>query len=269
MKKITAFYAWQSDTPQKFNRNLIEVALKDAAKRTTEDLHLGVEMSVDSDTQGVPGTPPITETILKKIDNCNLFVPDVTFVARTEGGKYVPNPNVMAEFGYALHAKTHSALMPVMNTAFGPPEELPFDMGHLRHPIQYLIEPTASESERRTARTQLSTKIEERLRLQIAAEKAMPQDKYLIDRMRVVRDDLKRLKDPWQKPLLRELLVRGHMDEAHASGFLMKGGFGTLSGALNGLQFHTSLVVHDFVGQYSINSELREALMMAMEEQDE
>jgi hypothetical protein len=44
----------------------------------------------------VPGTPPITDTILKKIQNCDIFVPDVTFVASTAGGKLVPNPNVMA-----------------------------------------------------------------------------------------------------------------------------------------------------------------------------
>jgi len=127
MRKITAFYAWQSDTPGIINRNFIETALRDASQLITADPALNVELNVDSDTQGVPGTPPITDTILKKIDACELFIPDVTFVARTEGGKYVPNPNVMAEFGYALRAKTHSAIVTVMNTAIGPPEELPFD----------------------------------------------------------------------------------------------------------------------------------------------
>jgi hypothetical protein len=128
------------------------------------------QVQIDSDTKGVPGTPPITETILKKIEGCDLFVPDLTFVARTANGKYVPNPNVMAEFGYALHAKTYAALMPIMNTAFGPAEELPFDLGHLRHPIQYHVEATAGDAERRRVRGELSRKIEERLRLQIAAK---------------------------------------------------------------------------------------------------
>jgi hypothetical protein len=58
----------------------------------------------------------------------DIFIPDVSFVARTEAGKFIPNPNVMTEYGYALHAKPYSAMMPVMNIAFGPPEELPFDM---------------------------------------------------------------------------------------------------------------------------------------------
>jgi hypothetical protein len=174
MRKIIAFYAWQSDTSRKFNRDLIDIALKDAAKRITEDPSLAVEVQIDSDTQGVPGTPPITETILKKIVDSDLFVPDVTFVARTENGKLVPNPNVMTEFGYALHAKSHSGMMPVMNTAFGSPEDLPFDMGHLRHPIQYRLEATANDTERRGVRDALSREFEEKLRLQIKATQPPP-----------------------------------------------------------------------------------------------
>jgi hypothetical protein len=174
VRKITAFYAWQSDTPQRFNRHLIRVALEDAANRITEDSALDVELTVDQDTAGVPGQPPITDTILKKIAACDIFIPDLSFVARTGGGKFVPNPNVMTEYGYALRAKTHEALMPVMNTAFGPPKELPFDMWHLRHPIQYYIEPTAKPAQRRTTRQALSQQLEVSLRLQIAATQPAP-----------------------------------------------------------------------------------------------
>jgi hypothetical protein len=80
----------------------------------------------------------------------------------------------MTEFGYALSVKKHAAMMPVMNIAFGLPEELPFDMGHLRHPIQYSVEPTAKDPERRAARDSLSKKLEEKLRLQIAATQPPP-----------------------------------------------------------------------------------------------
>ena len=72
---------------------------------------------------------PVTETILKKIAACDAFVPDLTFVARTDGGKAVTNSNVMLEYGYALRAKSHSIMISVMNAAYGPAEELPFDMG--------------------------------------------------------------------------------------------------------------------------------------------
>lgn len=267
MRKITAFYAWQSDSPRSINRDFIEIALKDAACRITDDPSLAVQIDVDSDTQGVPGTPAITETILKKIEDCDLFVPDVTFVARTEAGKYVPNPNVMAEFGYALRVRTHSAIMTIMNTAFGPPEALPFDMGHLRYPIQYSARSDVTDAERRDARVKLSNRIEERLKLQISAT-PVPQGKYLNDRLTLVREDLGRLKEAWQKPLLCELMLRGTMDEAHATAYLVRNGFAPLSGTLNALEFHTNLVTHDFVGHYSIKAELLRALEMAIEEQE-
>lgn len=169
MRKIVAFYAWQSDTARQVNSDFIRIALTEAAQRITKDKSLEVEVSVDSDTEGIPGTPPVTETILKKIAACDIFVPDLTFVARTDGGKFVPNPNVMTEYGYALRAKTHAAMLPVMNTAFGPVEELPFDMGHLRRPIQYHVEASAKDLERRDSRAKLSEDIERALRLQIAA----------------------------------------------------------------------------------------------------
>jgi hypothetical protein len=169
MRTITIFYAWQSDTPQRFNRHLIRIALEAAANRINQDTALEVEVCIDADTEGVPGQPPITETILGKIADCDIFVPDVTFVAKTSAGKLIPNPNVMTEYGYAIRARTYSAMMPIMNTAFGPPEQLPFDMAHLRHPIQYVAEPTTKNAERRIARNALSLDIEKVLRLQIAA----------------------------------------------------------------------------------------------------
>src|SRR6185295_14416624 len=47
--------------------------------------------------------------------------------------------NVMLEYGYALKRHSHTALIAVMNSAFGKPdaESLPFDLRHLRWPITY------------------------------------------------------------------------------------------------------------------------------------
>jgi hypothetical protein len=102
----------------------------------------------DADTEGVLGTPPVTETILKKIGASDIFVPDLTFIAQTGAGKLTPNPNVMAEYGYALHALTFEAMMPVMNTHYGAPTELPFDLGHVRHPTQYDLPPASPDEPR-------------------------------------------------------------------------------------------------------------------------
>ncbi len=136
-RQITVFYAWQSDRDTNGNQHFIRKALDDAADRMNEDSALGVELKIDADTEGVVGTPPVTETILNKIRTSDIFVPDLTFVAETVGGKLVPNPNVMVEYGYALRSLTFEAMMPVMNTYYGEPEKLPFDLGHVRHPTQY------------------------------------------------------------------------------------------------------------------------------------
>lgn len=166
-RKIIVFYAWQSDRPTKINQNLIRKALDEAAERITGDGSVGVDVLIDADTEGVVGTPPVTETILGKIAAADIFVPDLTFVAETDAGKLIPNPNVMIEYGYALHALTFKAMMPVMNTHFGPPESLPFDMGHVRHPTQYNAPPEISDSERRDRRSKLSQTLEAILRLMI------------------------------------------------------------------------------------------------------
>jgi hypothetical protein len=166
-RKITAFYAWQSDRPSKINKDFIRKALDAAARRITDDPKVDVDLVIDSDTEGVVGTPPVTETILRKIATADIFVPDLTLVARTEPGKLTPNPNVMVEYGYALRALTFEAMMPVMNTYFGEPEELPFDLGHVRHPLQYRADPSLSDDNRRALREKLSTRLEEILRLMV------------------------------------------------------------------------------------------------------
>ncbi len=166
-REITVFYAWQSDRPQSTNRHFIRKALDEAAKRITDDTAVGVKVLIDADTEGVVGTPPVTDTILRKIAAANIFAPDLTFVAETKEGKLTPNPNVMIEYGYALRALKFEAMMPVMNTHYGPPEMLPFDMGHVRHPTQYCAPPTISDGERRAVRNQLSGKLETILRLMI------------------------------------------------------------------------------------------------------
>jgi len=56
------------------------------------------------------------------------------------------------------------------------------------------------------------------------------------------------------------------MDEPHAFWFVTKKGFSHLTGTLNGLRFHASLVVIDSFGQFSINPDLREALIIAMDD---
>lgn len=131
MAAVTVFYSWQSDTRAAANRSLIHEALQGAATELRADVELKVEPVIERDTQGVPGAPDIGASILEKIDACAVFVADVTNVTRGEG-RPSPNPNVLLELGYALKALGDRRIVLVLNTAFGGPEQLPFDLRQKR-----------------------------------------------------------------------------------------------------------------------------------------
>lgn len=138
----TIFFSWQIDTPGREGRNFIERALERAVSRISKDESVEEaerELAVDRDTKGVAGSPPIVDTIFRKIDQAAVFVPDLTFIGNRPDGRPTPNPNVLIECGWALKSITHGRIVPVMNTAFGQPsaENMPFDMHHLRNPITY------------------------------------------------------------------------------------------------------------------------------------
>ena len=154
---IRIFYSWQSDREANVCGRFIQLALKSAI----EALQPGfpAELILDSDTAGVAGTPPVSETILRKIRECDVFVGDVSFVGETAAGKRLPNPNVMTEFGYARHVLDDQQIMLVMNTAFGPERDLPLDLAYLRHPLAYQLAEGAPDSERRTKRSAFGKKI--------------------------------------------------------------------------------------------------------------
>jgi hypothetical protein len=138
----TVFFSWQGDTENRVGRSLIEDALERAIKALRSDAEVDPahrELAVDRDRKGVPGTPPLMETIFAKIDVATAFVSDLTHVAVRDDGRRMPNPNVLMEHGWALKAVTWRAMISVMNTAYGHPKEhpLPFDLQHFAHPITF------------------------------------------------------------------------------------------------------------------------------------
>jgi hypothetical protein len=99
----TVFFSWQADTVPIIGRNVIERALERAIARIGRDTEIEEavrELAIDKDTQDVPGSPPIVETIFKKIDQAAVFVPDLTFVGKRLDGRPTPNPNVLIEYGW-------------------------------------------------------------------------------------------------------------------------------------------------------------------------
>ena len=128
----------------------------------------------DQDTQDVPGSPNIAETILKKIDDCRVFVGDLTHIGPNEHHELTPNPNVLIEYGYALKSVGYGRMIAVLNKAFGDPRSkpLPFDLQHKRWPFIYDARPSDPEQERRSERNRLSQKLQSAIRSVLDHESA-------------------------------------------------------------------------------------------------
>jgi hypothetical protein len=134
--QVKIFYSWQSDLPNPTNRGFIGDALGKVAKAIHQDDSIQVEPVIDRDTQGVAGSPDITNTIFDKIKNCQIFVCDVSIINQGSDRRLTPNPNVLVELGYALGLLGWERVVLVINTAFGTIESLPFDL-RMRRVINY------------------------------------------------------------------------------------------------------------------------------------
>lgn len=137
------FYSWQSDSPGNTNRNLISLALERAIKEVKSDESIEVEPVIDRDTLGLSGSPDISQSIFSKIDQSSAFVCDVSIID-SKAKKPSPNPNVLIELGYAVKVLSWNRIILVMNTDYGKPELLPFDL-RPRRVLAYNISKDAEE----------------------------------------------------------------------------------------------------------------------------
>ncbi|SPP97824.1 hypothetical protein [Bradyrhizobium vignae] len=89
------FWSWQADTPGPVARFFVRDTLLEAidALRADKDLVEPIEreardaLHLDSDRQGVPGSPDLAATIFGKIEQSAVFVADVTLVGATGGAR--------------------------------------------------------------------------------------------------------------------------------------------------------------------------------------
>ena len=159
MKQFKVFYSWQSDLPGNTNRNFINKCIDEAVKLCNQAVE-GIEIIADRDTKGLTGSPNITQTIFNKIDECDLFIADVSIInaynvdeivtkddidqykkdadkhkSETDNIsnlRYSPNPNVLIELGYAVKCLGWERVICLINTDYGEIEKLPFDLEHQR-----------------------------------------------------------------------------------------------------------------------------------------
>jgi hypothetical protein len=158
------FYSWQSDLPNATNRSLIQQALENVAKAIKVDDTVDIEPVIDRDTQGVAGAPDIAKTIFQKIASADVVVADVSIIGGRRKGRPTPNPNILIELGYAMHALGDERVILVFNMAFGKLEQLPFDL-KMRRSVSYNMPQTAEDraTERRTLEAKLHTAVREAL----------------------------------------------------------------------------------------------------------
>jgi len=150
---FSIFYSWQTDAPDKCNRRFIREALDAAVAGVIQDASVIDSPRVDSGMEGEAGSPEVASVMFRKIDECDLFLGDVTLVgniAPLQAGKEAKptaNPNVSMEMGYAAARLGWGRVICVMNEFYGKAAELPFDMRNRRFPIDYAMDPGAMENQ--------------------------------------------------------------------------------------------------------------------------
>lgn len=148
--KVTVFYSWQSDLPNNTNRSFVQRALEKAIESLKTEEELVIEPCLERDTVGVSGSPDIASTIFRKIDDCHIFVGDVSIInPKTRSGRKTSNPNVLLELGYAAKKLTWDNVICVFNSVYGRTEDLPFDLRLRRMALYSVTEEQESKAEER------------------------------------------------------------------------------------------------------------------------
>lgn len=201
----TIFFSWQEDTPTNIGRNFIKSVLEDVRKQLAVDFSLDEalrDVEIDSDTQDVPGHPPIVDTIFRKIDAADIFVADLTFVGERLDKRPTPNPNVLIEYGWALKSLSYERTVLIMNEAYGKAERdtLPFDLGHMRFPIRYNLPENPSAEVKAAQKKQLASNLIIAIRAILASTPPAPVEKPPAFPAAVAREGLARFRESG-KPL--------------------------------------------------------------------
>lgn len=157
--KLNIFFSWQTQTnDQGFNNKefLIEcinsvcneIQDKGTLKNIFFDFHEGL--------RGMPGTPSVSDKMMEQIDDCDIFIGDMTITQSNnwllklckklhvlKGLRREPNSNMYGEFHRALgkSPEFEEQIILVMNDVNGKPTEnanlMPFDSRERRFPIVF------------------------------------------------------------------------------------------------------------------------------------
>ncbi|MGJ4941407.1 hypothetical protein ACQR1W_12610 [Bradyrhizobium sp. HKCCYLS1011] len=157
------FWSWQSDSPRQTGHYFVRDALREAIEHLKADHELlepaerdaAASMTLDSDRQGVPGSPDLAATIFEKIERADVFVADVTLIGQTPDGKKLINSNVAIEYGHAHRALTSKRVLMVQNRHYGDGGELPFDLRQKSWPLHFDLAPDSTKAQIASERAKL------------------------------------------------------------------------------------------------------------------
>lgn len=126
--QFTIFFSWQLDVKPNWS------VIRNAINAACEDIHAeyGYTFLYKESTWGKEGSVDIPSSVLQNIEDCDIFVADITPIAFA-GDKALPNPNVQTELGYAM--RCHGMERIIITTGRGDYKDyqLPFDINHFRH----------------------------------------------------------------------------------------------------------------------------------------
>lgn len=174
-KNINIFYSWQSDLDRNTNEDAIRNEIKKAIPIIEEEL-VEFNISLDEATRNIEGSPEIPVTILKKINNSDIFICDLTTInSSTIEHRKTPNPNVIFELGYAVSMLGWERIIMVFNQKYGSFEnELPFDF-EKRRVLGFNINDRTDKNGKGNLRVKIKTNIE----LILKNDPTKPSERYV------------------------------------------------------------------------------------------
>jgi hypothetical protein len=164
------FWSWQSDFSPETCRTFVRTALVEAIEQINNEMDVNDadRPEVDHDTRGERGMVDIASTILTKIASAAVFVADLTPIAQLPSGKWLPNPNVMIELGWAMQKPGWERVIGVLNTASGAEiEDLPFDIRQ-RRIITYVLADNADAATKKSVKKKLAKELKAAVEVNLA-----------------------------------------------------------------------------------------------------
>ena len=126
MRRLQLFFSWQSDVSDNHK------TMGNALKKACEDIRAEGEYDIvyDESTWARSGSPVIEAVVVEKIKKCDLFIADLTPIAKN-GKKDLPNPNVMMELGVAKASMIDDVILLLYSGEIDA-NRMPFDINHHR-----------------------------------------------------------------------------------------------------------------------------------------